>query len=102
MAWRRGTVNIVSRMVLPLMLVGLVQSVLMMGILAINGVFTQLEQNALTMLDERTQNKFLTLQTEMTLNWSYLSTTEETVLGIIEQNQLSKARPLRTSAAMLP
>lgn len=103
MAWRRGTVNIVSRMVLPLMLVGLVQSVLMMGILAINGVFTQLEQNALTMLDERTQNKFLTLQTEMTLNWSYLSTTEETVLGIIEQNLLEQGKTfadIRSDAAL--
>ena len=52
---RRTTIR--SRIVAPLLLMSLLQTVLMIGLLISGGVFRQLKENALSILDERTQNK---------------------------------------------
>lgn len=79
---RRTTIR--SRIVAPLLLMSLLQTLLMIGLLISGGVFSQLRENALSILDERTQNKQQALQTEMTLNWNYLSSTEETVNALVD------------------
>lgn len=79
---RRTTIR--SRIVAPLLLMSLLQTLLMIGLLISGGVFRQLRENALSILDERTQNKLQSLQAEMTLNWNYLSSTEEKINTLVD------------------
>lgn len=95
--------SIVSRIVVPLLLAALAQSALVVGMFVANGIFEQLRASALNMLYERTQNKCQSLQTEMTLNWSTLSGTEEKVLAIVKAVLAEKNKSfasIRTDAAL--
>ena len=71
--------TLMSRIVAPLLVTAIIQSALIVALLSLNGVFEQMRVNALNMLDERTQNKHQTLEMEMTINWSYLTSTEENI-----------------------
>lgn len=82
MLHRRKT-TIVSKIIIPLLATVLAQSVLIVGILTLNGVFEQLRENALSMLSERTQNKHQNLQTDMTQNWTSLASTKEKVNTLV-------------------
>ena len=75
--------TIISRIVVPLFLVAILQGVLVVGMMAAYGVFTELRENALASLDERTQNKHQNMEMEMTVNWSYLAGTDEKAMDII-------------------
>lgn len=100
---RINKASIVSRIVAPLLLAALVQSALVVGLFAANGIFEQLRENALNILYERTQNKYQSLQTEMTLNWSSLSGTEDKVLAIVKAKLAEAGKPfdsIRTDAAL--
>ena len=100
---RNQAATIMSRVVVPLLITTVVQSVLIMSMFAINGVFDQLRENALSMLSERTQNKYQSLGTEMSLNWAYLISTEEKVLTIIKQTLIDESKmfeDIQTDAAL--
>ena len=87
---QKQTATIVSRIVVPLLITVMVQSVLIIVMLSINGVFSQIRENSLSMLAERTQNKYQSLYTEMSLNWSYLMGTEEKVNRIVQDTLLAQ------------
>ncbi|MDD3214295.1 MAG: diguanylate cyclase, partial [Eubacteriales bacterium] len=74
--------SIVRKILLPLMLLSIFQTVLIAVMMELNGAFSQSQENALVMLDERTQNKHQILQTDMTVNWAYLSGTADKVLDL--------------------
>ncbi len=103
MARQKKQASIVSRVVLPLLLTSVMHAVLIIGILAVNGVFDDIKANALHMLDERTQNKYQTLQTEMTLNWSYLAGMEQMLLNRFEKLMAAQGKTfadIKTDAAL--
>lgn len=81
---RKKAATISGRIVLPLLITTVFQSFIVISMLMANGVFDQLQENALDLLEERTQNKYQSLETEMNINWSYLSSTKEKIHGTVE------------------
>jgi hypothetical protein len=65
--------------VVPLFLTAVVQSGIIVGMLSMTGLFSELRQNALNTLEERTQNKHQNLQTDMGVNWSSLAVNEQRI-----------------------
>ncbi len=63
----------------PLFLTAVVQSGIIVGMLSMTGLFSELRQNALNTLEERTQNKHQNLQTDMGVNWSSLAVNEQRI-----------------------
>lgn len=90
--WQKQKPSIVSRIVAPLLITAILQSVLIVGMLSLNGVFEQLRENALSMLDERTQNKHQSLEAEMSVNWSSLLSTQGNVLDIVENTLATQGK----------
>lgn len=84
-------VTLLARIVLPLLIAVTLQTGLVISVLSLNGVSAHIRQNALDMLNERSQNKQQYLSVEMNDNWSYLMGTEvrvlETVNDILTQEQ---------------
>jgi len=83
------------------MITAIVQSLLVVAMLAAYGVFAELRENALASLDERTQNKHQNLETQMTVNWSYLTGTDDNVLDIVTDTLFTQGKEfadIRTDA----
>jgi len=86
-----------------MLITAILQSALIVGLLSLNGVFEQLRENALSMLDERTQNKHQGLETEMTVNWSTLLSTKECILDTVENTLATQGKSyadIRTDAVL--
>ncbi|MCE5342307.1 MAG: cache domain-containing protein, partial [Eubacteriales bacterium] len=58
---------------------------IIVAMLSLNGLFSELRQNALSTLEERTQNKYQNLQMQMKTEWAYLAGSVERVQGIITE-----------------
>lgn len=82
---RRKTRKIFTRVLLPLIAVVFLFVCITLVILSRSGIFTDLSNNMLDMLDERTQNKQQTLQQNMTGRWSNLSVYADNILSVIEE-----------------
>ncbi len=76
--------SIVSHIVKPLILMAIVQTLLITAMLSAKGIYQQIYENALVMLEERTQNKHQNLMMDMTVNWSYLTSTKKNIADTIE------------------
>lgn len=83
----KRTTTVFRRIFLPLFLIAAIQALLLYGILFVNGVFVQFDQNALNTLQERTQNQYQNIRTHMINEWSNLLSTEEAI-GTLVSNAL--------------
>ncbi len=82
--------SIVSHIVKPLILMAIIQTLLMTTMFSAKGIYQQIYENALVMLEERTQNKHQNLMMDMTVNWSYLTSTKNSITSTIEHILVDK------------
>lgn len=88
---------------MPLLVIVGLTILLLVASLNIGGAFRQLRSNALDMLDERTQNKRQSVQSQMVSRWSNLESTAETVRAIIQRElaaHQAEAADMRKDAAL--
>lgn len=95
--------SIFSRLLGPLVVIVPLTILLLIAAMQIGGAFRYLRQNALDMLDERTQNKAQTIQYDMINRWSNLESTAEAMRSLIQRDLLmAGATPedMKTDAAL--
>lgn len=99
----RKAQTLYRKVLVPMVLVAFLHVVILIFLLNASGIFYDLRSNALEMLDERTQNKRQTIQSNMTGRWSGLTALSQDVLAQID-NQLSlhnaTAGDVKTDAAL--
>ncbi len=82
---RRKTRKIFTRVLFPLIAVVFLYVGITLLFLGRSGIFTDLSNNMLNMLDERTQNKQQPIQQSMTGRWSNLGVYSDNILAVIEE-----------------
>ncbi len=100
---KRKSTRIAHRIIGPLVLTAFLQTASILGLLTMGNDFQQIGENALAMLDERTQNKHQSLQMEMKTDWSYLAETEGKALLLIQnlfQKKQKTYRDIEADAAL--
>ena len=84
-AGRKQGKTMLKRIVIPLLVTAVIQAAMFFGVFMINGVFGQMRENTLIMMDELTQNKYQMIQSSMTVSWSYLTSTKEKIDEVVQQ-----------------
>lgn len=100
---RRKTRKIFTRVLLPLIAAVFLYVGITLLFLTGSGIFTDLSNNMLDMLDERTQNKQQPLQQNMTGRWSNLGVFADNILSVIEERLAANgaaAEDIATDAAL--
>ncbi len=100
---RRKTRKIFTRVLLPLIAVVFLFVGITLLFLGRSGIFTDLSNNMLDMLDERTQNKQQPMQQNMTGRWSNLGVYSDNILSVIEERLAANgatAEDIATNAAL--
>lgn len=95
--------SIMQRILLSLLIIVLLTTSLLVAALYVGGAFNELTNNALDMLDERTQNKRQPLQDSMINHWSNLESTADSVRSIIVRHLVLKEKSIedmKTDAAL--
>ncbi len=95
--------SIMQRILLSLLIIAVLTTSFLVVSLSVGGAFTELTNNALDMLDERTQNKRQPLQDSMIDHWSNLESTAETIRSVINRHLVVKnvdIQDMKTDAAL--
>ncbi len=95
--------SIFTRLLIPLLVIVLLTIIILVGALTLSGAFSELEQNALDMLEERTASKAETLQTDMLGRWTNLNATAESVARIVNTHlakEQATLEDMKTNAAL--
>ena len=95
--------SIMQRILLSLLIIAVLTTSFLVVSLSVGGAFTELTNNALDMLDERTQNKRQPLQDSMISQWSNLEATAETVRNVINRHLVAAdadIQAMKTDAAL--
>ncbi len=81
----RKTRKLSTKLLVPLILIAVLYLAVIVVLMRVSGVFSLLSDDALEMLDERTQNKQLSLQDELSGYWSSLDTLSEELMTAIRR-----------------